>query len=314
MTTQLLGGGNANIATPFPQSIGGISCNHNPVSYEFVWAHPANDGKSIGIQGGTTSQFLNFYTYSNSNAILASYNAGYISTAGSNSYFAGIWLDVPNGYIWLLVGDITTPGHGWLGKYDYVGGGGFVGIGSGFTGPTNTMGVLNTPTLQLEGIYSGSTLTGIQVWNGTYNFTISTTTGLVTTAENQLLLNGNGIAASTEQQWYSTADKTLFARITSNGSTGFGAINQSSVVLFRNGTTGQAVFDNSGAGGIGLNIISDPTGIGTDGALVSLLYPWGANKVCFAVYTGGFAVGPRMYNRPSFDGWLQGLATSIGMP
>jgi hypothetical protein len=315
MTTQLLGAGNANIATPFPLSISGIVCNRNPVNYEFVWPHPTNNGQSITIQGAVSTQFLNFNIFSNSNATLVYLNARSIGSAGSNSYFAGIWPDVPNGYIWLLVGDFANPGNGCLGKYDYVHGGPLTQIGGGFTGPTNVLGsIINTPTLQMEGIYSGSTLTGMQVWNGTYNFTVSVSTGSITTAENQLLLNGNGIAASSENLWYGTADKTLFARINCNGSSGFGAVNQTSVVLFRNGTSGQAVFDNSGAGGFGMNTISLPSGTGLTGALTSLLYPWGANQVCFAVYTGGYAVGPRMYNRPSFDGWLQGIATSIGMP
>jgi hypothetical protein len=286
--TVLLGSGGSNIATPFPQGVAAIQCNYPLASATLVAPLPANDGSSLVIKTNTVD------VYSKANVLL--YSCAPTAINASATTLVGVFLDTVNSLIWIIVTGATA-GAGYLGTMNYTTGS-ISAIGTGFTGATNTLsagtsGYLVNAKIERATVGSGN----LTVWNGTYNFSLSTTTGAVVVAENQLLLNSVGLAAATSTWSYSTLDKTLFMGFGSGGSSGTSVQNICLMTLFRNGRQVSCSFDASGVGGFGSNIN------------VFATMPWGASNVWL---NGGLGIA--MYVRTSFDQWLQNIATSLGMP
>jgi hypothetical protein len=283
--TVLLGSGGSNIATPFPQSVASVYCNYPLASAEWSAPLPANDGSSLVVPTGSPSVAV----YSKANVLL--YTCLPTSINAAANAIGGIFLDTINGVVW-VVALTGTAGVGYLGTFNYTTGV-VTAIGSGFTGPTNTIptesSAVNLVNVRMERSSIGSG--NLTMWNGTWNFSISTTTGAIVVAENQLKLNSIGLAAG--GSWnYSTLDKTLFAKIAGEAST-----NICSMTIFRNGRQVSLSFDASGVGGFENNTVSSP------------IMQWGANQVWL---TG--QQGIAMYVSASFDQWLQNIATALGMP
>jgi len=284
--TILLGSGGSNIATPFPQGVASIYCNYSQASAVWSAPLPANDGSSLVIPSTSST---NVCTYSAANVQLHSCAASAINAAAN--YIGGLFLDTVNGVVWVIA--LTgTAGVGYLGTFNYTTGA-VAAVGTGFTGPANTI-PLGSSAVNIINIRTERAAIGtgnLTMWNGTWNFSISTTTGAIVVAENQLLLNSVGLAA--EGYWnYSTLDKTLFAR--------FGSGTTQSIclmTLFRSGRQVSCSFDASGVGGFAPN----PNEIA--------IMQWGANNIWL-----NSGLGIAMYVRTSFDQWLQNIATSLGMP
>lgn len=287
--TVLIGSGNSNIAVPPPTVIPSIKNNMVQTTTNVVFPMPANDGTSFVFNNGENCQILSV-----TNTVVHSYSPSSVN-ASANS-FAGFWLDTVNGYIWLLATASGSAGHGYLG-YINISTGIMTAVGSGFTGPVGTLPSGFDTLLQVERASIGSG--DLTFWNGTYNFSVSTTTGAITVAESQLLLNSIGLASSINELWYATLDKTLFAQIGLAAS----SINQGQMIVFRNGRQLSLVFDTSATGGFNAS----------NGVLRSL--PWGNNQVWVtSLFNGSLPFGAQMFNRASFDAWLQNIATSAGMP
>lgn len=287
--TVLLGSNAANIATPFPQAVLAVKNNFLQTDAIMSFPSPIGDGSSITLSNGGT---INFVAANGS----TSHSIAATSVNASATLIAAMFLDTVNGLLWVIAGNASA-GHGYLASINYTTGS-LTTVGTGFTGATEILLGASNGSIQAERASIGSG--DLTLWNGTWNFNISTTTGLITVAQSQLMLNSVGQAPGTPNVWYSTLDKTLFAQLSFEP---YVEANSAAIVIFRNGRQLTISFDTSGVGGM----------VGSSGQVLG--FPWGVNQVWVTTcFNNSLPIGTQMYNRASFDQWLQNIATSAGMP
>ena len=272
----------ANIALPFPIQIKGIKCAS---AGSAVLPLPANDGSYI-INSGTGG--LNIY----SNASVQLYAIVPTSVNALATLISGFWLDTVNGVLWVVAGNATA-GQGYLATVNYLTGV-VTAIGAGFTGPTSVL-LVSTALDMIDRAAIGTgdlVLWGPKGWS----CSISSTTGLVTVAQSQLIVNGMypnaNYNTTLKDLTYHTADKTIFSGIANVAYTGSQYSNIVQLTLWRNGTSITVGFDGSGLAGL-----CSSTGI--------VVYAWGANVALN---------GMQMYTRVNFDAWLTQVANAAGLP
>ena len=291
---RIISGANAtpNIAVPFPEVIRGLKCNRIS-SVALILPHPANDGSTISFNGPSIE------IYSAANVLLYRISATAINADATN--IIAIWLDTADGVLWAIAMS-ATPGKGYVAKVNYATGI-VTPVGPGFTGAVKVLPA--GPYLMERAAMGAGDLT---LWTAAYGFaawrvSVSTVTGLVTTAEAQLMQNG--IAPDIGK--YHTADQALFATVSAvdvNDATSNYSYAPSLTILKlqRGGMQMTCGFDSSAVGVIGASGLSE-------------IMPWGQD----AVYIGSFGSDIRMYGtrsfkRSAFDAWLHRIADSLGMP